>query len=112
MNLAPQHIEAQPAPSGGRKVGDIWREGATWYEQAVSDTNKPWVLPIVEIEDQIFGMRVVCGCLELPHLAGDASTEQIRALEAEIRRAWHSELMAALECDRVELRRILDGGSC
>jgi len=112
MNLPPRP-EAAPAPAGAaRQVGEIWREGATWYEQAVSDTNKPWVLPIVEIEDQIFGMRVVCGCLELPHLAGDASTEQIRALEAEIRRAWHSELMAALECDRVELRRILDGGSC
>lgn len=112
MNLAPPHIEAQPAPSGGRKVGDIWREGATWYEQAVSDLNRPWVLPIIDIEDQIFGVRVVCGCLELPHLVGDASAEQIRALKAEIRRAWHSELMAALECDRVELRRILDGGSC
>lgn len=51
----------------------------------------------------------VHGEVELPHLAGDAGPEEVRALEAELRRAWHPELCAALDCDEDELCKMLEG---
>jgi hypothetical protein len=87
-------------------VGCMWKAGEKWYEQTAAGT---WELPIYEIDRVTFGVRVVCGELELLHLAGPATVRELVALDAELRRACRSELGDLLGLDEGEMDRVCGG---
>jgi hypothetical protein len=87
-------------------VGHIWLKEGKWYEQTVAGV---WELPTLDIEGCLFGVRVVCGELDLPLLAGDTDAARLRAHRSEIKRACRPEIGELLGLDEIEIERICEG---
>jgi hypothetical protein len=89
-----------------RQVGDIWQASGKWFERTAAGT---WELLTYEIDGVVFGVRVVCGALELLHLAGPVTVRELVAMDTELRRACRSELGDLLGLDEVEMDRVCGG---
>lgn len=80
MNLPPRP-EAAPAPAGAaRQVGEIWREGARFYERLPGGVwELPYLVTFIEREDRTellrFGARLMNGELSMPLLTADGASQ-------------------------------------